>query len=183
MEHCHNTVHEDNAMLLRWDIENAGQLKPFLTPEPQWNGCAYAESGALPAARALDETGNTRSEDEVGNPKSKRDFFKRLTLSEALCPPGATSECPGAENAEFDPPDPLSPPASSIASGSPSVSDSTASSVSPSETSSSSEPLASVGVGDASEEKSMKGKRSGGKKKKKKKRKGRTGRRAGKVHR
>ena len=24
MEHCHNTVHEDNAMLLRWEIDNAG---------------------------------------------------------------------------------------------------------------------------------------------------------------
>jgi manganese oxidase len=31
MEHCHNTMHEDNAMLLRWEI-NAGQ--PFLTPLP-----------------------------------------------------------------------------------------------------------------------------------------------------
>jgi FtsP/CotA-like multicopper oxidase with cupredoxin domain len=32
MEHCHNTMHEDNAMLLRWDINNAGQ--PFLNPLP-----------------------------------------------------------------------------------------------------------------------------------------------------
>jgi FtsP/CotA-like multicopper oxidase with cupredoxin domain len=32
MEHCHNTMHEDNAMLLRWEINNAGQ--PFLNPLP-----------------------------------------------------------------------------------------------------------------------------------------------------
>ena len=32
MEHCHNTMHEDNAMLLRWDINNAGS--PFLNPLP-----------------------------------------------------------------------------------------------------------------------------------------------------
>src|SRR5215472_2050322 len=31
MEHCHNTMHEDNAMLLRWDIGAGG---PFLNPLP-----------------------------------------------------------------------------------------------------------------------------------------------------
>jgi manganese oxidase len=32
MEHCHNTVHEDNAMLLRWETNGAGT--PFLSPMP-----------------------------------------------------------------------------------------------------------------------------------------------------
>ena len=32
MEHCHNTVHEDNAMLMRWEIDNNGA--PFLRPLP-----------------------------------------------------------------------------------------------------------------------------------------------------
>jgi FtsP/CotA-like multicopper oxidase with cupredoxin domain len=32
MEHCHNTMHEDNAMLLRWEIDGAGT--PFLNPLP-----------------------------------------------------------------------------------------------------------------------------------------------------
>jgi FtsP/CotA-like multicopper oxidase with cupredoxin domain len=32
MEHCHNTVHEDNAMLLRWEIDDGGA--PFLRPLP-----------------------------------------------------------------------------------------------------------------------------------------------------
>jgi manganese oxidase len=32
MEHCHNTMHEDNAMLLRWEIDDAGT--PFMRPLP-----------------------------------------------------------------------------------------------------------------------------------------------------
>jgi manganese oxidase len=32
MEHCHNTVHEDNAMLVRWEINGGGA--PFLSPLP-----------------------------------------------------------------------------------------------------------------------------------------------------
>jgi hypothetical protein len=34
MEHCHNTQHEDNSMLLRWDIENPGQFQLMPTPLP-----------------------------------------------------------------------------------------------------------------------------------------------------
>jgi FtsP/CotA-like multicopper oxidase with cupredoxin domain len=32
MEHCHNMTHEDNAMLLRWEIDDSGE--PFLAPLP-----------------------------------------------------------------------------------------------------------------------------------------------------
>jgi len=28
MEHCHNTMHEDNAMLLRWEIDDSGDPVP-----------------------------------------------------------------------------------------------------------------------------------------------------------
>jgi FtsP/CotA-like multicopper oxidase with cupredoxin domain len=49
MEHCHNTVHEDNAMLVRWEINGAGE--PFLnalpTPVPTPQGVGF---------RAPDET-------------------------------------------------------------------------------------------------------------------------------
>jgi manganese oxidase len=36
MEHCHNTTHEDNAMLLRWDVQPDGStgLTPLPTPLP-----------------------------------------------------------------------------------------------------------------------------------------------------
>jgi FtsP/CotA-like multicopper oxidase with cupredoxin domain len=38
MEHCHNTIHEDNAMLLRWEL---GQLKPLPTPIPTPTGVKF----------------------------------------------------------------------------------------------------------------------------------------------
>ena len=43
MEHCHNTVHEDNAMLLRWEIDDSGQpfLRPLPTPIPSPTGVTF----------------------------------------------------------------------------------------------------------------------------------------------
>jgi manganese oxidase len=43
MEHCHNTVHEDNAMLLRWEIDQYGDtvLQPLPTPCPSPQGCTF----------------------------------------------------------------------------------------------------------------------------------------------
>jgi FtsP/CotA-like multicopper oxidase with cupredoxin domain len=43
MEHCHNTVHEDNAMLIRWEINGAGQpfLNPLPTPIPSPQGVSF----------------------------------------------------------------------------------------------------------------------------------------------
>jgi FtsP/CotA-like multicopper oxidase with cupredoxin domain len=43
MEHCHNTVHEDNAMLLRWEIDDGGQpmLRPLPTPCPHPTGVVF----------------------------------------------------------------------------------------------------------------------------------------------
>jgi manganese oxidase len=43
MEHCHNTMHEDNAMLLRWEINAAGGvfLNPLPTPIPKPTGVTF----------------------------------------------------------------------------------------------------------------------------------------------
>jgi FtsP/CotA-like multicopper oxidase with cupredoxin domain len=43
MEHCHNTVHEDNAMLVRWEIDNGGTpfLRPLPTPIPTPQGVGF----------------------------------------------------------------------------------------------------------------------------------------------
>jgi manganese oxidase len=43
MEHCHNTVHEDNAMLLRWEIDDGGApfLRPLPTPIPTPQGVTF----------------------------------------------------------------------------------------------------------------------------------------------
>ncbi len=54
MEHCHNTQHEDHAMLLRWDIENPGQVRIMPTPMPAWDGVGYVPSFALPTFRTGD---------------------------------------------------------------------------------------------------------------------------------
>ena len=57
MEHCHNTQHEDHAMLLRWDIEHPGQVKLMPTPLPSWDGVSYVDTVALPTARSGDGVG------------------------------------------------------------------------------------------------------------------------------
>jgi FtsP/CotA-like multicopper oxidase with cupredoxin domain len=54
MEHCHNTQHEDHAMLLRWDIEKPGQVRVMPTPMPSWDGVGYVPSYALPTFRSGD---------------------------------------------------------------------------------------------------------------------------------
>jgi FtsP/CotA-like multicopper oxidase with cupredoxin domain len=54
MEHCHNTQHEDHAMLLRWDVEKPGQVLLMPTPIPTWDGVEYEDSAALETFR----TGN-----------------------------------------------------------------------------------------------------------------------------
>ncbi|HEX9085748.1 MAG TPA: multicopper oxidase domain-containing protein [Gemmatimonadaceae bacterium] len=46
LEHCHNTVHEDNAMLLRWDAN--GGLTALPTPAPTPQGVEFIPSTGLP---------------------------------------------------------------------------------------------------------------------------------------
>jgi len=45
MEHCHNTTHEDNAMLLRWDIDPDGNaaLNVLPTPIPTPQGVTFMD--------------------------------------------------------------------------------------------------------------------------------------------
>jgi FtsP/CotA-like multicopper oxidase with cupredoxin domain len=53
MEHCHNTVHEDNAMLLRWDVDGGGTpfLSPLPTPIPTPQGVTFeSPDDILPGA-------------------------------------------------------------------------------------------------------------------------------------
>ncbi|MEI6068679.1 MAG: multicopper oxidase domain-containing protein [Methylococcaceae bacterium] len=54
MEHCHNTQHEDHAMLLRWDIEKPGQTIRMPVPMPDWNGVQYDPSISLPTVKTGD---------------------------------------------------------------------------------------------------------------------------------
>jgi FtsP/CotA-like multicopper oxidase with cupredoxin domain len=54
MEHCHNTTHEDNAMLLRWEIDQFtgnAELKPLPTPIPKPQGVTFqSPDQVLPGA-------------------------------------------------------------------------------------------------------------------------------------
>jgi manganese oxidase len=56
MEHCHNTTHEDNAMLLRWEINKGTEpfLSPLPTPVPTPRGVTFQDpriaSEVLPTA-------------------------------------------------------------------------------------------------------------------------------------
>jgi FtsP/CotA-like multicopper oxidase with cupredoxin domain len=49
MEHCHNTVHEDNAMLLRWEIDDSGTpfLRPLPTPIPGPQGVTFVSPAEI----------------------------------------------------------------------------------------------------------------------------------------
>ena len=54
MEHCHNTTHEDKAMLLRWEIGQDAEpfLTPLPTPVPTPRGVSFnALPQVLPTAR------------------------------------------------------------------------------------------------------------------------------------
>jgi FtsP/CotA-like multicopper oxidase with cupredoxin domain len=53
MEHCHNTVHEDNAMLMRWELDDGGEpfLRPLPTPIPTPRGVTFVDpDDILPTA-------------------------------------------------------------------------------------------------------------------------------------
>ncbi len=54
VEHCHNTQHEDKAMLLRWDIEHPNQTIALSTPMAGWEGVSYDASITLPTYKTGD---------------------------------------------------------------------------------------------------------------------------------
>lgn len=62
VEHCHNTQHEDHAMLLRWDIENADHAKWVRTPYPSWQGADYDADGLTYKLPTADTGSKTTSE-------------------------------------------------------------------------------------------------------------------------
>jgi manganese oxidase len=57
MEHCHNTVHEDHAMLVRWELDRG--LVPMPTPIPTPQGVGYITSTTLPTAFNQPSTTNS----------------------------------------------------------------------------------------------------------------------------
>ncbi len=84
MEHCHNTQHEDNAMLLRWDVQNPGQLVAMPTPLPEWEGVFYEPSFTLATYQvgdldAAEDFLASLGEDPVHNLAPSADFTTQCT--------------------------------------------------------------------------------------------------------
>jgi FtsP/CotA-like multicopper oxidase with cupredoxin domain len=79
MEHCHNTQHEDHAMLLRWDIEHPGQVRVMPTPMPSWDGVGYVPSYALPTFRTgqVDASEPAAAAPEEEKPEKRQKKRKR----------------------------------------------------------------------------------------------------------
>lgn len=55
VEHCHNTQHEDTAMLLRWDAEHPGQVLRIPTPRAGWDGVEYGPTDQLGTIKTGDQ--------------------------------------------------------------------------------------------------------------------------------
>jgi FtsP/CotA-like multicopper oxidase with cupredoxin domain len=92
MEHCHNTQHEDHAMLLRWDIENPGQVVVMPTPMPTWDGVTYVDSFALPTFRTgdLNAAGNS---DVCGDGERNQPSEHCDGTDDAGCPGQCLTDC------------------------------------------------------------------------------------------
>ncbi|ACY16794.1 multicopper oxidase domain-containing protein [Haliangium ochraceum] len=67
MEHCHNTQHEDHAMLMRWDLENPGQTVIMPTPMPSWDGVSYVPTFALDTFRTGDTDAAANASSNFGH--------------------------------------------------------------------------------------------------------------------
>ena len=62
VQHCHNTQHEDHAMLLRWDSENADHASWVRTPYPTWYGANYDGDGLTYKVSTADTGSTTTTE-------------------------------------------------------------------------------------------------------------------------
>jgi len=56
VEHCHNTQHEDHAMLLRWDVEHPDNSRRC-RPPATWDGVEYVDSARFRPSEPFSFTG------------------------------------------------------------------------------------------------------------------------------
>jgi FtsP/CotA-like multicopper oxidase with cupredoxin domain len=68
VEHCHNTQHEDHAMLLRWDSKNPGQTLAIPTPIPDWEGIYYHPSRDIAEDEAAAEAAEAAAAGATASP-------------------------------------------------------------------------------------------------------------------
>lgn len=95
VEHCHNTQHEDHAMLMRWDSRNPGQTLAIQTPYPSWDGVVYYDSNTTDVPTF--ETGmGTDFLSTVAAPLAKNDAASTSVLHVVQIPVLANDTCVGA---------------------------------------------------------------------------------------
>lgn len=83
MMHCHNTQHEDHAMLLRYDVRDECCTKTLPCPLPTWNGVQFMETKTLPTFK----TGML--DDNIFYVKPER-LIKKLKQIEQIIPDEST---------------------------------------------------------------------------------------------
>ena len=95
VEHCHNTTHEDHAMLLRWDSQNPGQTVPIRTPYPTWDGVTYVDSNTtdVPTYKTGQQTDFLSKVDE---PMAHDDAANTAVNAAVSIPVLANDTCVGA---------------------------------------------------------------------------------------
>jgi manganese oxidase len=81
--HCHNTQHEDHAMLLRFDVMGESCTKTLPCPLPTWEGVKFMETKTLPTFR----TGLTEDNMFYENPAKT---IKKLKQIDNVVPDIAT---------------------------------------------------------------------------------------------
>lgn len=79
MMHCHNTQHEDHAMLLRYDITSENCVHNLPCPLPTWQGVKFMETKTLPTFK----TG--MMDDNIFYVKPER-LLKKLRLIDNVVP-------------------------------------------------------------------------------------------------
>ena len=79
MLHCHNTQHEDHAMLLRFDVMDNNCVKTLACPFPTWEGVKFLETKTLPTFR----TGMKKDNLFYTNPQK---LIKRLRMIDKIVP-------------------------------------------------------------------------------------------------
>lgn len=94
VEHCHNTQHEDNAMLLRWDSQNPGQTVAVQSPFPTWDGVTYVATDVtdVPTYKTGEQTDYLS---KVADPVAENDAATTLRNTPVTIPVHANDTCIG----------------------------------------------------------------------------------------
>jgi FtsP/CotA-like multicopper oxidase with cupredoxin domain len=75
VQHCHNTMHEDHAMLLRWDssgTDATGKVRVIPTPMPNWDGVYFDDDLLFNGGSNSNDKAYTGDGGATGGPKTNK---------------------------------------------------------------------------------------------------------------